>query len=139
MLHSRLWRKRQNMQTLLFFLVFSLERALIVSKVLFVCLFLLLFTTSSRKIAVHDLGNCPRWFYSMTLLQFVSKTKHELGWKDYLAFVGYNSSGTFGKKLVVMKIYLWKERKTAFASKPCSHEKVESLILHNNQYIVPIL
>lgn len=39
----------------------------------------------------------------MTLLQFVSKAKHEAGREGCLAFVGYNSSGTFGKKLVVMR------------------------------------
>lgn len=107
----------------------------------FVCFyFFLLVTTSLRKLAIHSLGNCPRWFYSMTLLQFVSKTKHELRWKGYLAFVGYNSSGTFGKKLVVMRICVCgKKEKSAFASKPCSHKKVESLIHHNNQYIVPVL
>lgn len=87
----------------------------------FVC-FLLPVTTSLRKLTIHSLGNCLRWFYSMTLLQFVWKTKHELGWKGYLAFVGYNSPGTFGKKLVVMRIcFCGKKEKSAFASKPCSH------------------
>lgn len=39
----------------------------------------------------------------MTLLQFVSEAKHETGRESCLAFVGYNSSGTFGKKVVVMR------------------------------------
>lgn len=93
-------RAQQNMQTWLFISVFSLERD---SPSARVYLFLLLVTTSLRKIAILGLGNCTRWFFDMTLLQFVSKARHEAGWEGCLAFVGYNSSGTFGKKLVVVR------------------------------------
>lgn len=107
---------------------------LIISMVLFVSAA----TTSLRKIAIPGLGNCTRWFYNMTLLQFVSNSKHEQGWEGCLAFVGYNSSGIFGKKLLVMRICVCgKKEKPTFA---VVGQKMElSLIHHHNKCIVPIL
>lgn len=136
-------RAQQNMQTWLFISVFSLERD---SSSARFYLFLLLVTTSLRKIVIPGLGNCTRWFFDMTLFQFVSKAKHEAGREGCLAFVGYNSSGTFGRKLVVMKkwwwnMYLWKERKNYFCLQILlSWRKMEwFLIYHSKKYIVPIL
>lgn len=132
------------MQTLLFSSILSLERD---SAAAGFCLFSLLVTTSLRKIVIHGLGNCPRWFYNMTLLQFVSKTKHELRWKGSLALVGCNSSGTFGKKPSshencdhVSRCACEKKEKNYFCFQTLSlYEKKKSLIHHNNKYIMPIL
>lgn len=100
------------------------REGLTISKVLFV----FTATTSLRKIVIPGLGNCTRWFYSMTLLQFVSKTKCEPGWEGYLAFVEYNSSGTFGKKIMFIRIYICGKKDNTFASKSCSCMKENGII-----------
>lgn len=49
--------------------------------------------------------------------------------RGYLAVVGYDSPGTFGRKLVAIRIcFCLKKGKTTFASKTCSCMKQHGII-----------